>query len=93
MLCSSETKKDVLHTLSKMTMARSKIWMILDETRGAFHLVKNSENSGAGLFQVKYQLRKCKLKIVKFTDVCMTGGMHRLYDWGYNAYPQSYKRL
>ena len=26
-------------------------------------------------FQVKYQLRKCKLKIVKFTDVCMTGGI------------------
>ena len=27
-------------------------------------------------FQVKYQLRKCMLKIEKFTDVCMTGGMH-----------------
>ena len=24
----------------------------------------------------QYQLRKCMLKIVKFTDACMTGGMH-----------------
>ena len=24
---------------------------------------------------MKYQLRKCKLKIVKFTDVCVTGGI------------------
>ena len=24
---------DVLHTLSKMTMTRSKIWMVLDKTR------------------------------------------------------------
>ena len=50
---------------------KSKLKMYTCTRKNAFTLVSCKVST----FEVWYQLRKCKLKIEKFRDVCMTGGI------------------
>ena len=40
---------------------------------------------------MKYQPRKCELKIVKFTDVCMTGGIMHFAIFSADILPEMLK--